>query len=131
MLGASPPADPGARERWAPRPLRPRAAGRAGGGGRGRPADAVRARSDSTSAHDAKRKGLGLMSGLSRREFLEYGAVAVLGAGLGRGLTGYDPAPESSDRTRSEEHTSELQSRQYLVCRLLLEKKIQLSSHVN
>src|SRR3712207_6897373 len=26
---------------------------------------------------------------------------------------------------RSEEHTSELQSRQYLVCRLLLEKKIQ------
>src|SRR3712207_8558759 len=26
--------------------------------------------------------------------------------------------------TRSEEHTSELQSRQYLVCRLLLEKNI-------
>src|SRR3712207_7401034 len=32
--------------------------------------------------------------------------------------TGYDP-----DHERSEEHTSELQSRQYLVCRLLLEKK--------
>src|SRR3712207_8119337 len=30
------------------------------------------------------------------------------------------------DRERSEEHTSELQSRQYLVCRLLLEKKIQV-----
>src|SRR3712207_8419766 len=29
---------------------------------------------------------------------------------------------------RSEEHTSELQSRQYLVCRLLLEKKILASS---
>src|SRR3712207_8126916 len=28
-----------------------------------------------------------------------------------------------SARCRSEEHTSELQSRQYLVCRLLLEKK--------
>src|SRR3712207_8270851 len=28
-----------------------------------------------------------------------------------------------SVRERSEEHTSELQSRQYLVCRLLLEKK--------
>src|SRR3712207_7014880 len=28
-------------------------------------------------------------------------------------------------QTRSEEHTSELQSRQYLVCRLLLEKKKQ------
>src|SRR3712207_8915731 len=28
-----------------------------------------------------------------------------------------------ADHARSEEHTSELQSRQYLVCRLLLEKK--------
>src|SRR3712207_8744116 len=28
-----------------------------------------------------------------------------------------------SEHPRSEEHTSELQSRQYLVCRLLLEKK--------
>src|SRR3712207_8805582 len=32
---------------------------------------------------------------------------------------------------RSEEHTSELQSRQYLVCRLLLEKKIQLCTLSN
>src|SRR3712207_7700873 len=31
------------------------------------------------------------------------------------------------DLARSEEHTSELQSRQYLVCRLLLEKKKTLS----
>src|SRR5258707_7567111 len=30
---------------------------------------------------------------------------------------------------RSEEHTSELQSRQYLVCRLLLEKKKMYSTH--
>src|SRR3712207_7350647 len=30
---------------------------------------------------------------------------------------------EMHARPRSEEHTSELQSRQYLVCRLLLEKK--------
>src|SRR3712207_6920009 len=30
---------------------------------------------------------------------------------------------------RSEEHTSELQSRQYLVCRLLLEKKKKISPH--
>src|SRR3712207_7284431 len=30
---------------------------------------------------------------------------------------------EKIERIRSEEHTSELQSRQYLVCRLLLEKK--------
>src|SRR3712207_7861856 len=32
-------------------------------------------------------------------------------------------------RTRSEEHTSELQSRQYLVCRLLLEKKKSIHSY--
>src|SRR3712207_7821838 len=31
--------------------------------------------------------------------------------------------PEIVPVARSEEHTSELQSRQYLVCRLLLEKK--------
>src|SRR3712207_8097117 len=46
------------------------------------------------------------------------------------------PLPGGSDRERasvlrSEEHTSELQSRQYLVCRLLLEKKnISSSAHV-
>src|SRR5258707_3336836 len=32
---------------------------------------------------------------------------------------------------RSEEHTSELQSRQYLVCRLLLEKKKKLRSDLS
>src|SRR3712207_6993886 len=31
--------------------------------------------------------------------------------------------PGDPQRVRSEEHTSELQSRQYIVCRLLLEKK--------
>src|SRR5947209_19562859 len=33
------------------------------------------------------------------------------------------PVPSRAKSGRSEEHTSELQSRQYLVCRLLLEKK--------
>src|SRR3712207_9568141 len=33
--------------------------------------------------------------------------------------------PAARPGARSEEHTSELQSRQYLVCRLLLEKKTQ------
>src|SRR5258707_3691948 len=33
------------------------------------------------------------------------------------------PAAGEESADRSEEHTSELQSRQYLVCRLLLEKK--------
>src|SRR3712207_7458558 len=35
----------------------------------------------------------------------------------------------SSRARRSEEHTSELQSRQYLVCRLLLEKNKRHTSH--
>src|SRR3712207_8117804 len=35
------------------------------------------------------------------------------------------PAAERPAPARSEEHTSELQSRQYFVCRLLLEKKLQ------
>src|SRR3712207_7693319 len=34
-----------------------------------------------------------------------------------------------NDLDRSEEHTSELQSRQYLVCRLLLEKKKKKINH--
>src|SRR3712207_7392040 len=33
-------------------------------------------------------------------------------------------------RFRSEEHTSELQSRQYLVCRLLLEKKKRITTRL-
>src|SRR3712207_8696221 len=41
-------------------------------------------------------------------------------AGLGQASS---PAQSRCSSTRSEEHTSELQSRQYLVCRLLLEKK--------
>src|SRR5215203_7142071 len=44
-------------------------------------------------------------------------------AGTG-GSPGYSSTIRTSpSSTRSEEHTSELQSRQYLVCRLLLEKK--------
>src|SRR3712207_8996723 len=38
------------------------------------------------------------------------------------------PVPASG---RSEEHTSELQSRQYLVCRLLLEKKKQSRTQIH
>src|SRR3712207_8412964 len=44
------------------------------------------------------------------------------GSGTGRGY-GPDLLGELTALKRSEEHTSELQSRQYLVCRLLLEKK--------
>src|SRR3712207_7449115 len=40
----------------------------------------------------------------------------------GRPMIGW-PIRAAQEAGRSEEHTSELQSRQYLVCRLLLEKK--------
>src|SRR3712207_8211926 len=39
------------------------------------------------------------------------------------------PARKRCFHSRSEEHTSELQSRQYLVCRLLLEKKKKYRNH--
>src|SRR3712207_6991930 len=49
-------------------------------------------------------------------------AIAGVLATMGHTVSGSDLKP-SSGLERSEEHTSELQSRQYLVCRLLLEKK--------
>src|SRR3712207_6851525 len=62
-------------------------------------------------------------------------ARRLVGAGPARGdarrraVGKGDPARRPRDGAgragRSEEHTSELQSRQYLVCRLLLEKKTQ------
>src|SRR3712207_8701325 len=48
------------------------------------------------------------------------GDLNVLNGRSGRGAGARGPPP---GMVRSEEHTSELQSRQYLVCRLLLEKK--------
>src|SRR3712207_8521037 len=47
--------------------------------------------------------------------------------------SGWRPCSSSWPAHRSEEHTSELQSRQYLVCRLLLEKKknINLNEDIN
>src|SRR3712207_6969739 len=53
-------------------------------------------------------------------------ALSEAGETFTYGQTPRAPSPDNSEAcltTRSEEHTSELQSRQYLVCRLLLEKK--------
>src|SRR3712207_8554379 len=50
------------------------------------------------------------------------GDRGVLRAGVRGG-----PLRRRRGAVRSEEHTSELQSRQYLVCRLLLEKKKQIT----
>src|SRR3712207_6911179 len=60
-----------------------------------------------------------LVPGLLRRRQLPH---AVLPHGELPEQPLREPAGQRSD-PRSEEHTSELQSRQYLVCRLLLEKK--------
>src|SRR3712207_7949259 len=60
-----------------------------------------------------------------RLQFACVPALALLAAcGSGdRTATAEAAEPAATPAARSEEHTSELQSRQYLVCRLLLEKK--------
>src|SRR3712207_8847133 len=69
------------------------------------------------SQHDALPIVYGVLSG-------ERGSREILG-GLRAAFYADDgsTAVTAETRERSEEHTSELQSRQYLVCRLLLEKK--------
>src|SRR5687768_18056265 len=59
---------------------------------------------------------------------LQQAAVTVVEDGRGEALALPDQQPEGKGHRgprdqRSEEHTSELQSRLHLVCRLLLEKK--------
>src|SRR3712207_8141416 len=65
--------------------------------------------------------------------------AAIIAAFEGSMARSASPSDSSSDNgvtgdvkyhLRSEEHTSELQSRQYLVCRLLLEKKKSPVTHV-
>src|SRR3712207_7413857 len=67
-----------------------------------------------------------VLDGRALLEVHEHGVRQVADPRAGRG----HPAPHvpvgGLVDERSEEHTSELQSRQYLVCRLLLEKKKKL-----
>src|SRR3712207_7121312 len=62
-------------------------------------------------------------------DYIQVAFTSGLTGATGFGATApqfnFDP---NTDK-RSEEHTSELQSRQYLVCRLLLEKK--KKNHIN
>src|SRR3712207_6864675 len=64
-------------------------------------------------------KALAVAGGQVRQRRDDVGQV---GTG-GLQVAGLVDTGRDQHRVRSEEHTSELQSRQYLVCRLLLEKK--------
>src|SRR3712207_7211066 len=79
-------------------------------------------------------RSLGGASGEQRDQHAEQQAAGEVdqqrrprpAAGGVRQRRPHAPAGHGAERAtqrRSEEHTSELQSRQYLVCRLLLEKK--------
>src|SRR3712207_9186571 len=70
------------------------------------------------SLHDALPILLWLVNCDSARTLQGLPEALIPFAGVGK-AAGEKPTKDS----RSEEHTSELQSRQYLVCRLLLEKK--------
>src|SRR3712207_8668471 len=60
----------------------------------------------------------------------QYTKGSVLESVAGTPLrVGLHPPSQDPVHPRSEEHTSELQSRQYLVCRLLLEKKKYIQIH--
>src|SRR3712207_7460743 len=74
------------------------------------------------------REGLRGVGAAPLRQRLEEPGDAEADAGEARREESRAPAgvlrqERRHDGGRSEEHTSELQSRQYLVCRLLLEKK--------
>src|SRR5690625_5890897 len=79
------------------------------------PRGTSRSRDFTTSVRPSAVGKLTVRSRTSRRfPSSEFGAVL-------RAVSGTDPHPRVDHR--SEEHTSELQSRGHLVCRLLLEKK--------
>src|SRR3712207_7251091 len=69
------------------------------------------ARQDPVADADPQDRRTSGAAGTAARELLDRARASALGMSV------------LASVVRSEEHTSELQSRQYLVCRLLLEKK--------
>src|SRR3989449_5983533 len=78
------------------------------------------ARASGERSHDVMGLALQALSRVAHR-----GAAASDSSGDGAGVLTQIPARLFGRDPRSEEHTSELQSRLHLVCRLLLEKKKQ------
>src|SRR5207253_5584017 len=75
-------------------------------------------------AEDLRRDGTFFIRPAQELEALRVAVVErVAGGELGANQSGLLPLTEEAQHARSEEHTSELQSRGHLVCRLLLEKK--------
>src|SRR3712207_8436617 len=70
--------------------------------------------------HDAARDVSGIVEMLAGTRLELLGAIVEEGRPH---AAGKQERHADATAERSEEHTSELQSRQYLVCRLLLEKK--------
>src|SRR3712207_7378208 len=70
--------------------------------------------------------GHGEMPGLDARHTVAAGGLDLLGF---RQRVRVEEGEALHPSGRSEEHTSELQSRQYLVCRLLLGKKKKTAEH--
>src|SRR5438874_13787930 len=66
---------------------------------------------------------------LSLHDALPIYQLGLEGAAVDRKPAGARPRRRGVDGARSEEHTSELQSRRDLVCRLLLEKKKKKKNH--
>src|SRR5438445_6598137 len=83
-----------------------------GGKGAGTPAEAAKSADIAVS----------VVVNAAQTEAILFGPNGVAET-LGKGAVFISSATMDPDVARSEEHTSELQSRQYLVCRLLLEKK--------
>src|SRR5258708_10912849 len=73
------------------------------------------------------RAGLELMNGQgpfeAKQDIPQGHKIAVHAIAAGASVRKYGRSSDSRRRPRSEEHTSELQSPDHLVCRLLLEKK--------
>src|SRR3712207_8569120 len=78
-----------------------------------------------TTLFRSREQGVALRDDPHGREQVRGIDVLEQEAGGARAQRAEDVLVELERRQRSEEHTSELQSRQYLVCRLLLEKNQQ------